>query len=149
MCAGSMVRPQGVFPSITVGLGKKSEPPPKQRGSHREFHFGACWLLLMGKAALSKHLSHLPPHLLRHSPLQLSELDVCEQCRCESYPSPLSLRMFAQMEALFWLWQRPKAGRRKRLHPDGCHFPCAGLLFAASCSLRDAPHGFRYGRLCC
>lgn len=74
MWAGSTVRPQGVFPSITVGLGKKSEPPPKQRGSHREFHFGACWLLLMGKAALSKHLSHLPPHLLRHSPLQLSEL---------------------------------------------------------------------------
>ncbi|KAK4826007.1 hypothetical protein QYF61_003780 [Mycteria americana] len=36
---------------------------------------------------------------------------------------------------------RPKAGSRKRLHPDGCHFPCARLLFTASCFLTDTPPG--------
>ena len=71
----------------------------------------------------------------------LSELEICEQYCSESYPSPLSLRMFAQILELFLFWQGPKAGSRKRLHPDGCHFPRARLLFTASCLLTGTSLG--------
>lgn len=77
----------------------------------------------------------------------LSELDICEQYRYESYPSPLPLRMFAQIAVLFLFWQRPKAGSRKRLHPDGCHFPRARLLFTASRFLMDTSPGLWYERV--
>lgn len=66
MCAESIMRLQTVFPSATVELDKKWEPPPKRKGSH-----SSC---LWEKRPWARLSATLPPHLLRHSPLQLNEL---------------------------------------------------------------------------